>query len=181
MFCCYISYSIFNERWIAPQSYRSWSDQSEILGPKVEAGQYVSHGLFLWNTGETLLLWLGVIYICSRLSIILYFYHVESLLFVFNHCRQPIPNPFTRYFHFMPKAWHRFEVWSNHFAELVAPFLLLMPLRSLSLAGGLIQIMFQLIFISSCFQSCCYVGCYYTYDAHISCFDTHQSISYTSM
>jgi len=62
---------------------------------------------------------------------------------------QPIPNPFTRYFHFMPKAWHRFEVWSNHFAELVAPFLLLMPLRSLSLAGGLIQIMFQLILISS--------------------------------
>jgi len=62
---------------------------------------------------------------------------------------QPVPNPFTRYFHFMPKAWHRFEVWSNHFVELVAPFLLLMPFRSLRLAGGLIQIMFQFILISS--------------------------------
>ncbi|KAL9179644.1 hypothetical protein ACHAXT_008934 [Thalassiosira profunda] len=62
---------------------------------------------------------------------------------------QPVPNPFTRYFHFMPKAWHRFEVWSNHFVELVAPFLLLIPNRNCRLAGGLIQISFQLILISS--------------------------------
>jgi len=62
---------------------------------------------------------------------------------------QPVPNQFTRYFHFMPKAWHRFEVWSNHFVELVAPFLLLMPFRSLRLAGGLVQAMFQFILISS--------------------------------
>ena len=62
---------------------------------------------------------------------------------------QPVPNPFTRYFHFMPKAWHRFEVWSNHFVELVAPFLLLMPFRKLRLAGGLIQLQFQAILISS--------------------------------
>lgn len=62
---------------------------------------------------------------------------------------QPVPNQFTRYFHFMPKAWHRFEVWMNHFVELVAPFLLLMPLRRWRLTGGLIQIMFQLVLISS--------------------------------
>jgi len=62
---------------------------------------------------------------------------------------QPVPNPFTRYFHYMPKAWHRFEVWSNHFVELVAPFLLLMPFQNLRIAGGLIQIMFQTILISS--------------------------------
>ncbi|KAL7550612.1 hypothetical protein ACHAWF_013840 [Thalassiosira exigua] len=62
---------------------------------------------------------------------------------------QPVPNPFSRYFHFMPKAWHRFEVWTNHFVELVAPFLLLAPFRSWRLAGGLIQIVFQFILISS--------------------------------
>ncbi|KAL7526688.1 hypothetical protein ACHAXR_001601, partial [Thalassiosira sp. AJA248-18] len=62
---------------------------------------------------------------------------------------QPVPNPFTRYFHFMPKAWHRFEVWTNHFVELVAPFLLLMPFRNMRLAGGLIQIIFQFVLISS--------------------------------
>ncbi len=49
----------------------------------------------------------------------------------------------------MPKWWHRFEVWSNHFVELVAPFLLLMPFRQLRVAGGLIQIMFQIVLISS--------------------------------
>ena len=64
-------------------------------------------------------------------------------------CQQPVPNPFTRFFHFNPKPWHRFEVWSNHFVELVAPFLLLLQFRSMRLAGGVIQIMFQLILISS--------------------------------
>jgi hypothetical protein len=52
---------------------------------------------------------------------------------------QPVPNPFTRYFHFMPSAWHRVEVWVNHFVELVAPFLLLVPFRKWRLAGGLSQ------------------------------------------
>ncbi|KAL3766507.1 hypothetical protein ACHAW5_001176 [Stephanodiscus triporus] len=62
---------------------------------------------------------------------------------------QPVPNPFTRFFHFNPKPWHRFEVLSNHFVELAAPFLLLLPLRSWRLTGGVIQIMFQLILIAS--------------------------------
>mmetsp|Transcript_12637 Transcript_12637/g.18907 ORF Transcript_12637/g.18907 Transcript_12637/m.18907 type:complete len:710 (-) Transcript_12637:1276-3405(-) len=62
---------------------------------------------------------------------------------------QPVPNPFSRQFHFMPKAWHKFEVWSNHFVELVAPFLLLLPFRKLRLSGAIIQIMFQLTLITS--------------------------------
>lgn len=62
---------------------------------------------------------------------------------------KPVPNSFSPYFHFMPKAWHRFEVWSNHFVELLAPFMLLMPFREWRLAGGLIQIIFQLVLISS--------------------------------
>jgi hypothetical protein len=40
-------------------------------------------------------------------------------------------------------------VWSNHFFELVAPFMLLLPFRQWRLIGGLIQILFQIVLISS--------------------------------
>ena len=79
---------------------------------------------------------------------------------------QPIPNPLTKYFHQMPKVWHRCETVMNHFIELVAPWLLLLPpsgvLQSLGMAGrgplllqtlrrigGLIQLTFQCILITS--------------------------------
>ena len=62
---------------------------------------------------------------------------------------QPVPNPFSKYFHFMPKAWHRFEVWMNHFVELIAPFLLIAPFRTWRIGGAMVQIMFQLILITS--------------------------------
>ena len=75
--------------------------------------------------------------------------HLKYKLFSSCIISQPVPNPFTRYFHNMPKAWHRFEVWSNHFVELAAPFLLLMPYRKWRLAGGLIQILFQATLIFS--------------------------------
>ena len=64
-------------------------------------------------------------------------------------CCQPVPNPFSRMFHNSPKAWHRVEVWMNHFVELIAPFFLLMPHRETRIAGGLIQISFQVVLISS--------------------------------
>lgn len=38
---------------------------------------------------------------------------------------------------------------SNHFIELVAPFFILTPFRGLRLFGGLIQIFFQLVLITS--------------------------------
>jgi len=63
---------------------------------------------------------------------------------------QPVPNPLTRYFHKMPKLWHRFEVLMNHFVELVAPWLLILPLgRDLRIAGGAIQLVFQSVLITS--------------------------------
>jgi len=62
---------------------------------------------------------------------------------------QPVPNPFSRYFHFMPKAWHKFEVWSNHVVELVAPFLLLLPFRRWRITGACMQIAFQFVLIFS--------------------------------
>ena len=60
-----------------------------------------------------------------------------------------MPNPFSHRFHFLPKFWHRVEVWGNHAVELAFPFLLLLPFRRLRLVGGLIQIAFQLVLISS--------------------------------
>lgn len=60
---------------------------------------------------------------------------------------QPIPNPLTKYFHRMPEKWHKFEVLGNHFVELVAPWLLLVP--RFAVAGGLIQLIFQMVLITS--------------------------------
>lgn len=37
------------------------------------------------------------------------------------------------------------QVLMNHVVELVGPFLLLAPLRSLRLAGGLLQLVFQVL------------------------------------
>ena len=64
---------------------------------------------------------------------------------------QPVPNPFTKYFHAAPKTWHKFEVLTNHFVELVAPWLLIIPglPRQWRLAGGLIQLVFQGVLITS--------------------------------
>src|SRR5262249_42045864 len=41
------------------------------------------------------------------------YYHYET---------QPMPNPFSWYFHWFPKPVHRFGVVFNHFAEVVVPF-----------------------------------------------------------
>lgn len=56
---------------------------------------------------------------------------------------QPVPSPLSYYMHQSPKALHKGEVLTNHFVELLAPWLLLMPLRGLRLAGGVIQLVFQ--------------------------------------
>jgi hypothetical protein len=64
---------------------------------------------------------------------------------------QPVPNPLSKYFHWMPHWWHQGEVLINHFVELIAPILLLTPTifsRALRM-GGLIQIGFQAILVTS--------------------------------
>jgi len=60
---------------------------------------------------------------------------------------QPVPNPLSYFMHKTPQAFHKFEVLTNHFVELVAPFLVLLPFRKARIIGGLIQIKFQLILI----------------------------------
>jgi hypothetical protein len=52
------------------------------------------------------------------------------------------------YMHQSPEWFHMFETLSNHFVELVAPLLLLMPApRICKMIGGSIQILFQVGFL----------------------------------
>jgi len=65
---------------------------------------------------------------------------------------QPVPNPFSRFLHHLPKLWHKFEVLMNHFVELVAPWGLLVGGllgRNWLISAGMIQIVFQSILICS--------------------------------
>jgi lipase maturation factor 1 len=63
---------------------------------------------------------------------------------------QPVPSVLTRTMHFMPAAWHKFEVLTNHFVEVVAPFFLILPCPlALLRFGGFLQMQFQTILIST--------------------------------
>ncbi|HYC57027.1 MAG TPA: lipase maturation factor family protein [Candidatus Binatia bacterium] len=66
-------------------------------------------------------------------------YHFET---------QPIPNPLSRWFHFLPRPLLRAGVAFNHVAELAAPWLVLWPGRA-RYAAGLIIVSFQLALIAS--------------------------------
>ena len=61
---------------------------------------------------------------------------------------QPIPNPLSWYFHWLPEAVHKGGVALNHFAELLVPFAYFTPQPFASIAG-LITIAFQGVLIVS--------------------------------
>ncbi len=61
----------------------------------------------------------------------------------YHHETQPMPNPFSRFAHLLPKPVHRVEVLGNHFAQLVVPFLLFAP-QPLASAAAAIIILTQL-------------------------------------
>ncbi len=82
----------------------------------------------------------------------------------YHYQTQPVPNPLSVYFHFNhgecalrpvqcvadglhAEMVHRMETAGNHVVELLCPWLLLVPLRSALLAGGVIQIAFQVLCI----------------------------------
>jgi hypothetical protein len=67
------------------------------------------------------------------------YYHYET---------QPIPNPFSRTFHFFPHWFQRFSVLWNHLIELVAPWFAFGPRLSRHIAGVL-MISFQGVLIVS--------------------------------
>jgi hypothetical protein len=61
---------------------------------------------------------------------------------------QPMPNPLSWYFHWMPAAVHRAGVAFNHVVELVVPFFYFTPAPLASWAA-LVTIVFQLVLIVS--------------------------------
>ncbi len=62
------------------------------------------------------------------------FYHFET---------QPLPNPLSRWFHFLPRAALEAGVAFNHVAELIAPWFVFWPRIARRIAGALI-VLFQL-------------------------------------
>jgi len=67
------------------------------------------------------------------------YYHYET---------QPIPNPISRYLHFLPQWFHKLEVLWNHFVELIVPWFSFGPRQARHFAGVLLVI-FQVILIIS--------------------------------
>jgi len=61
---------------------------------------------------------------------------------------QPMPNPLTWYFHWMPASVHRAGVVFNHVAELGVPFAYFAP-QPIAGIAGLVTIVFQLVLIVS--------------------------------
>ena len=56
----------------------------------------------------------------------------------YHHQTQPMPNPFSRWAHLLPKWVHRGEVLGNHFCQLIVPFFLFAPQPVASIAAALI-------------------------------------------
>ncbi|MFT4212283.1 MAG: lipase maturation factor family protein [Microbacterium sp.] len=54
----------------------------------------------------------------------------------YHHETQPMPGPFSRRAHLLPRWFHRVEVVGNHFAQLVVPFFLFAPILSLWVPGS---------------------------------------------
>jgi hypothetical protein len=67
------------------------------------------------------------------------YYHYET---------QPIPSPISRYLHFAPHWFHKFETAWNHFIELVVPWSSFGPRRARHVAGVLL-VTFQIFLIIS--------------------------------
>jgi len=66
----------------------------------------------------------------------------------YHYQTQPVPNPISYFLHQSPEIIHMTETLGNHFIELVAPFFMLLT-RPFRIAGGIIQIAFQVTLIIS--------------------------------
>ncbi len=65
---------------------------------------------------------------------------------LYHYETQPLPNPLSPWFHFMPVWFHKFEVLWNHFTELLVPFFVFGPRLARHLAG-LLLVFFQILLI----------------------------------
>ena len=67
------------------------------------------------------------------------FYHYET---------QPLPNPLSWYFHYLPPSVHKASVLFTHFVELIVPWGVFAP-RFICYAAGIFTVAFQLLLILS--------------------------------
>ncbi len=58
----------------------------------------------------------------------------------YHHETQPMPGPFSWYFHRLPPSLHRMEVAANHGAQLVVPWLLFAPQPVAGVAGAIVVV-----------------------------------------
>lgn len=66
----------------------------------------------------------------------------------YHHETQPMPNPFSWYFHHLPPIIHRLGVGYNHFAELIVPFAYFAP-PPINIIAGLLTLFFHgFLFVS---------------------------------
>mmetsp|Transcript_11306 Transcript_11306/g.17327 ORF Transcript_11306/g.17327 Transcript_11306/m.17327 type:complete len:283 (+) Transcript_11306:552-1400(+) len=62
---------------------------------------------------------------------------------------QPIPNTFSRCFHWAPSWWHNFETAASLVLEMVVPWCLLIPFRQTLMMSGILLAAFQMMLIIS--------------------------------
>src|SRR5213595_2163416 len=67
------------------------------------------------------------------------YYHYET---------QPIPSPISRYLHFAPHWFHKFETAWNHFVELIVPWFSFGP-RQVRHVAGVLLVTFQIFLVIS--------------------------------
>jgi hypothetical protein len=73
----------------------------------------------------------------------------RDLTCLYHHYEtQPIPNPLSRFIHFLPRWVHQIGVMFNHLAELAAPWLMFWPRRARH-AAGIVCVGFQVMLILS--------------------------------
>ncbi|HJR25065.1 MAG TPA: lipase maturation factor family protein [Acidimicrobiales bacterium] len=66
----------------------------------------------------------------------------------YHHETQPMPGPFSWWFHHLPMPLHRAEVLANHVTQLVVPFALFLPQPVAGIAAG-VMIVTQLWLMAS--------------------------------
>ncbi|HEY3528439.1 MAG TPA: lipase maturation factor family protein [Nocardioides sp.] len=66
----------------------------------------------------------------------------------YHHETQPMPGPFSWYFHHLPRPLHRLEVLANHTTQLVVPVLLFLPQPVAGIAA-VVMIVTQLWLVAS--------------------------------
>eukprot|EP00397_Hematodinium_sp_SG-2012_P008043 GEMP01008097.1.p1 GENE.GEMP01008097.1~~GEMP01008097.1.p1 ORF type:complete len:957 (+),score=160.17 GEMP01008097.1:96-2966(+) len=66
-----------------------------------------------------------------------------------HYYTQPIPNPLSWYFHFLPSGIHRLEIALTFFEQLCLPWLMLVPNRICRYITGTLEIFFQLCIVGT--------------------------------